>query len=119
LLPKVLRSGRYVATVAVPWSTLVLLPHERYFVSVSRLPHIVRKGRTFVVVDLPVGTVLRVGRVPNAKYFLVDPEGLVQLKGVRAKILGLNMWGWHYVDPRTNERVVTVIYDGEKFVRYP
>lgn len=118
MLPKTVRKGKHVVTVKVPWSTLVLLPHDEFFVHVSIL-QCVKKGSRGVVIDLPTGTVIRVGAKPNAKYYLVDSkEGLVELEGKRAKMLWVNIWGWHYHDPRTGERIVSVIYDGRRFRRF-
>jgi len=68
-----------------------------------------KKLRTGCVVELPNKTFIRVGKTPKAKYYLVDRE-LVELIGKKAKIIGLNVWGWHYVDPRTKETVLTVVY---------
>jgi len=45
---------------------------------------------------------------------------LIELRGVRAKVAYMNVWGWHYLDPRTDKRIITVIYyDGIfKAIRY-
>ena len=117
-MPRIRRSGKHVVTIATPWCTLVLLPHSSVFTPISRLP-IIRRGRAFVVVDVPVGTILRVGRTPNAKYYLVDRDEMVELRGIKAKVPGLNVWGWHYKDPRTGETIVTVVYNGRRFIRVP
>jgi len=105
---KIFRCDKFVCKVFVPYSTLVLPPRREVFEPVLSFP-IVKRLRTGVVVELPRPSVLRVGRTPNARYYLLDGD-LVELKGRRAKILGANVWGWHYYDPRTNRKVVTVVY---------
>lgn len=116
---KVLKCDKYVCKVFVPYTTLVLPPRSDVFVPVLTLPTL-RRMRSGVVIEVPKKTILRVGKRPNVKYYLLDNENEpIELRGVRAKIVGLNTWGWHYLDPRTNERVVTVIYTGVfKAIRY-
>jgi len=108
---KLFKCDKHFCKVFVPYATLVLAPRRDTFEPVLKFP-VLKRLKTGVIVELPRDSVLRVGKVPNAKYYLLDGE-LVELKGVRAKILGLNKWGWHYYDPRTGKKVVTVVYVGE------
>jgi len=110
---KVFRCDKHICKVFLPYSTLVLVPRSDTFELITMFP-ILKKLRRGVIVELPRGSILRVGRSPNAKYYLLDGE-LIELKGKRAKILGMNTWGWHYYDPRTNKKIVTVIFLGDVF----
>ena len=108
---KAIRCSKHICRVVVPWETLVLLPESRVFEPVWRLPRIYffKKQRTGCIVELPSGTILRVGKTPKTKYYLIDGD-VIELIGKRVKIIGLNTWGWYYINPRTNESVVVVIY---------
>jgi len=105
---RVFRCDKYVCKVFLPYSTLVLVPRSDTFEFITVFP-VLKRLRHGVIVELPRKSILRVGRSPNAKYYLLDGE-LIELKGKRAKILGMNIWGWHYYDPRTNRKIVTVIF---------
>lgn len=107
-----------MCTVKVPWSTLVLLPYSDVFYLLSEVPHIIRKRfADGCVIEVPCGAVLRVKRDKKAEYYLLADDGAIKLRGVRAKIIGMNTWGYHYIRDDTGEKVVTVVYSGKRFVR--
>jgi len=114
---RAIRCSEDVCRILVPWGALVLLPDSDIFIPVWELPDLFffKKSGAGCAVEVPTGSILRVGKAPSAKYYLVDGE-LVELKGTRAKIIGLKRWGWHYIDPRTNEVVVTVLYENKAFI---
>lgn len=95
----------------MPPSTLVLLPWFKEFVPVSSLGFAVRRKGGLYTAELPRGSVIRVvrrvGGRKSVEYYLVD-RGLVKLVGKRAKILGMNVWGYHYFRSDNGEKVVTV-----------
>lgn len=113
---RIIKCDRSMCRVLVPYSTLVAVPRSQVFELATRFPAVKKLGWGFVV-EIPRGSVVRVkdAGARKAKYYLVDGE-LVELKGTRAKIIGYNMWGWHYIDPRTERRVVTVIYREGVFI---
>lgn len=104
--------GRGYVEVWMPGGALVLLPGAEEFEPAFRLAaYILKKRYPFYLLELPDGTIIR-SKERGTAYYLVDSgseNGLVRLVGKRAKILMYNVWGWHYIDPRTGRRVVTVV----------
>ena len=96
-----------------PGGALVLLPGEEEFEPVFRLNgYILKKRYPFYLLELPDGTIVRTKERGRTAYYLVDSSsetGLVRLEGRRAKLLMYNVWGWHYIDPRTGRRVATIV----------
>ncbi|MEM1876709.1 MAG: hypothetical protein QXH21_08010 [Ignisphaera sp.] len=96
---------------------MILLPNSDTFKMLSEVDFLIKKkGGSGCVIEVPTGTVIRVKRGRSVEYFLID-GGLVKLKGVRAKILGLNRWCHHYIRTDTNKKVLTVVYIDGRFVR--
>lgn len=65
----------------------------------------------------PCGTAIRMKGAKGVEYYLLDGREAVRLKGKRAKTIGANTWGYHYVREDTGERVVSVVYYGGRFLR--
>ena len=106
-----------VCLVSVPWSTLILLPNTDTFKMLSEVDFLIKKRRSSgCVVEVPAGTVIRIKRGRSVEYFLLD-NGLVKLRGVRAKIIGFNRWGYHYIRTDTGETVLTVVYSDGRFTK--
>lgn len=112
---RVIRCDKSVCRALLPYSALVATPRSEVFEPVYRFPAVKRLGWG-IVVEIPRGSVVRVKIGPHkTKYYLVDGD-LIELEGARAKILGYNTWGWHYFDPRTNKKVVMVVYRDGVFI---
>ncbi|MEM4843895.1 MAG: hypothetical protein QXU08_05765 [Ignisphaera sp.] len=106
-----------ICLISVPYSTLILLPNTNEFKMLSELEFLIKKKKSNgCVIEVPSGTVIRIKRNRSVEYFLLD-NGLIKLRGVRAKIIGYNSWGYHYVRTDTNETVLTVVYINNRFIR--
>lgn len=106
-----------VCILKIPWSTLILLPTSEKFCLPTELDFLIKKKtNTYCVIEVPCGTVIRVKKKKTPEYYLID-NGIIKLRGRRAKIIGTNMWGHHYMREDTKEKVLTVVYYNGRFMR--
>lgn len=107
-----------VCLVFVPWSTVILLPFSDVFQTLFEVPYVIKKYLDQgCVIEVPCDTVVRLKQGKKVEYYLLDRGGAVRLRGKKAKIVGLNVWGHHYVRDDTGERVLTVVYVNGRFRR--